>query len=245
MAFSSWRGIVGLVHPTLRPGSTEEFCRLCPEGIGVLPLFNNIRRGTREEFQEVMAGYESNVALLAEQGCDVIHPGGAPPFMVLGVDGERKLIDKWEKKYKVPMFTSGQNHIAALKALKVKSIVGASYFPGELNKTFARYFEDGGFKVRSLEGMDVEFNKVQELAGEQVYAYIKRQYLSTKGADAIYMLGSGWRTLNIIEMLEKDLDVPVVHPMPARVWEVQKRLHINEPRTGYGTLLAKLPKLPH
>mgnify|MGYP006144523517 CR=1 FL=1 len=31
-----------------------------------------------------------------------------------------------------------------------------------------------------------------------------------KGADAIYMLGSGWRTLHIIDLLEKDLGVPVV-----------------------------------
>lgn len=244
MTFSSWRGIVGMIQPTLRPGSTEEFCRLIPEGVGILPLFNNIRSGTREEFKEVMAGYEANIAILAEQGCDVIHPGGAPPFMVLGLDGERKLLDKWEKKYKVPLFTSGTNHIAAFKALKIKSIVGVSYFPGEMNRTFQRYFEDAGFKVRAMEGMDVPFNKVQELAGEQVYAWIKRQYLATKGADAIYMLGSGWRTLHIIEMLERDLDVPVIHPVPARIWEVQKRLYINEPRAGYGHLLATLPKLP-
>ena len=50
MAFSSWRGMAGIIHPTLRPGPLEEFIRLLPEGIGVLPLFANIRRGTREEF---------------------------------------------------------------------------------------------------------------------------------------------------------------------------------------------------
>jgi maleate isomerase len=62
-----------------------------------------------------------------------------------------------------------------------------------------------------------------------------------KGADAIYMLGSGWRTLDIIETLEQDLQVPVVHPVTARVWEIQKRLHVREPRSGFGHLLAALP----
>lgn len=242
MQFSSWRGIVGIIHPTLRPGATEEFCRLCPEGIGILPLFNNIRKGTREEFKEQMETYEANIALLAEQGCDVIHPNGAPPFMVLGLDGERKILDKWEKKYKVPLFTSGTNHIAALKALKAKSIVGATYFSGEINQTYAKYFEDAGFNVKCMAGMEVPFNKVQELSGEQVYAHIKKHFLQAKGADAVYMLGSGWRTLHILDMLEKDLGVPVVHPVPARVWEVQQRLHVNEPRQGFGTLLATLPK---
>jgi maleate isomerase len=74
--------------------------------------------------------------------------------------------------------------------------------------------------------------------------HIKKHFLKAKGADAIYMMGTGWRTLPIIETLERDLDVPVVHPVPARVWETQKRLHINEPRGGFGQLLARLPKLP-
>jgi maleate cis-trans isomerase len=59
-----------------------------------------------------------------------------------------------------------------------------------------------------------------------------------------YMLGSGWRTIGIIDLLEKDLGVPVVHAVTARVWEFQKRLHVNEKRTGYGYLLEALPPLP-
>ena len=95
-----------------------------------------------------------------------------------------------------------------------------------------------------MEGVETPFNKVQELSGEQVYAHIKKHFLAQKGADAIYMLGSGWRTLHIIDMLEKDLGVPVVHPVTARVWEFQKRLHVNEKRTGFGSLLADLPPMP-
>lgn len=244
MAFSAWRGIAGIIHPTLRPGALEEFIRLLPEGIGVLPLFTNITRGTRDEFATVMGAYEQQIALLAEQDCDAIHPNGAPPFMVLGLKGEAELVAGWEKKYKTPIFTAGQNHITALRALKAKSIVGATYFPGEINNTFARYFTDAGFNVKCMEGVETPFNKVQELSGEQVYAHIKKHFLAQKGADAIYMLGSGWRTLHIVDLLEKDLGVPVVHPVTARVWEFQKRLYVNEPRTGYGHLLEHLPALP-
>ncbi len=80
MAFSSWRGIVGVIKPTMRPGGVEDMIRLLPEGIGVIPLFNNITRGDRAEFKEVMKDYDEKVAILAEQGCDLIHPEGAPPF---------------------------------------------------------------------------------------------------------------------------------------------------------------------
>ena len=58
MSFSSWRGVVGMVNPTMRPGMTEEVCRLLPEGIGLIPLFLNISRGTEDEFETMMPHYE-------------------------------------------------------------------------------------------------------------------------------------------------------------------------------------------
>ena len=56
MAFSSWRGIIGIIKPTMRPGGLEDMIRILPEGIGVIPLFNNITRGDRTEFKEVSVG---------------------------------------------------------------------------------------------------------------------------------------------------------------------------------------------
>jgi maleate isomerase len=181
------------------------------------------------------------VAVLAGCGCDLIHPHGAPPFMVLGRKREAEIVKTWEKKYRTPIMSVAQNHVNALNTLKAKTIIGATYFPPKLNAIFTKYFHDAGFTVRGMEGVDVAFDKVQELSSHQVYAHIKRNFLKAKGADAIYMLGSGWRTLDIIATLEQDLQVPVVHPVTARVWEIQKRLHVREPRQGFGHLLAALP----
>jgi maleate isomerase len=241
MAFSSRLGVVGLVNPTMRPGPTEELIRLLPEGIGVIPLFLNIREGTNAEFKRIVKSYEPQVALLAEQKCDLIHLIGAPPFMVLGRDAETKLIAAWRRKYRTPIFTVAQNHVAALKALSAKSIVGATYFPPNLNAIFAKYMRDAGFTVRGMDGVKVLFNKVQELPAKKIQAHIERSFRKHKGADAIYMLGSGWRTLNIIAALEQNLGVPVVHPVTARAWEIMKRLKVRQPVAGYGRLLEDMP----
>jgi maleate cis-trans isomerase len=241
MSFSSWRGLVGMINPTMRPGVTEEVIRLLPEGIGLIPLFLDIRRGTQDEFLGMMPAYEEKIAVLTKQGCDLIHPVGAPPFMVQGLEAETRLVADWEKKYQTTIFTVAQNHVAALKALNAKSIVGATYFPATLNEIFAKYFRDAGFIVRGMDGIDVPFNEVQNLSSQQVYAHIKRNFLKHQGADAIYMLGSGWRTLDIIALLEQDLQVPVVHPVTARVWEIQKRLHVRQPVSGFGHMLEALP----
>ena len=240
MTFSSWRGVVGMINPTLRPGVTEEVIRLLPEGIGLIPLFLNIRRGTEDEFETMMPAYEELVAVLAEHGCDLIHPHGAPPYDTgpqarssdrQGVGKEIQDADheRGAESRERAQDAKGQNHHRR------------HLFPPNLDAVFAKYFRDAGFTVRGMEGIDVPFDQVQELSSHQVYAHIKRNFLKARGADAIYMLGSGWRTLDIIQVLEQDLQVPVVHPVTARVWEIQKRLHVREPRQGFGHLLAALP----
>jgi len=225
----------------MRPGSLEEFIRLLPEGIGVIPLFVGVRRGTEDEFREVIAAYESKVAELTEHKVDLIHPEGAPPFMVHGYKGEEKIVKDWEKKYKVPIVTAGMTQVEALRALKVKKVLGVTYFTGKINDTFSRYFIEAGFDVLGMEGISVAFEDVGKLSSQEVYAHTHKAFLQHRGADAIYMLGSGWRTLDIIHLLEEDLQVPVVHPVPARVWAIQKRLHVRQPIKGYGRLLEEMP----
>ena len=65
--------------------------------------------------------------------------------MLLGYEGEREIINSWEKKYGVQMFTSGQNHVRALRTMGIKKFVGASYFPEKMNAIFARYFSRSRF----------------------------------------------------------------------------------------------------
>jgi hypothetical protein len=92
--------------------------RLLPLGIGIVPVYLNFTEGTRQEMQNSYANYEKNVAYLASQHCDTISIEGAPPFMILGPDGEAKFVDGWRQKYKTDMFTSSQNQVNVLRAMK-------------------------------------------------------------------------------------------------------------------------------
>jgi len=53
MAFTMWRGVVGLVRPTRRPGAIEELIRMLPEGIGVLPFMLMMGTKKNENFKPV------------------------------------------------------------------------------------------------------------------------------------------------------------------------------------------------
>jgi maleate isomerase len=241
VVFASWRGVVGVVKPTHRPGSLEEFIRLMPEGIGVVPVYLNFRRGTEDEFRAALSAVEEKVAELANEGVDLIHPEGAPPFMVHGYKGEAKIIREWEVKYKTPMVTAAQSQVEALRALNIRKFIGVTYFVGSVNDITSRYFQDAGFEVLGMEGMSVAVEDVGRLASQEIYAHTRKAFLQNPGAEGIYLLGTGWRCLDIIHLLEEDLQVPVIHPVPARVWSIQKRLHVRQPVKGFGRLLEEMP----
>ena len=241
MAYTSWRGVVGCVKPTMRPGGIEELIRILPEGVCLLPLFLDIRKGTIDEFKRAIEPYEPLVARLAEAKVDLIHPEGAPPFQLLGYQGEANVLKKWEDKYGIPMFTSGSNHVRALRALGVKKFVGCTYFVGPINDIFTKYFEEAGFEVLGMEGLDVPFADVGQLSPYEVYSHVKKAFLRRPGADGLYLLGSGWRVMEVIQMLEEDLGVPVIHPITARSWEIQRRFNVRQPINGFGQLLSEMP----
>jgi maleate isomerase len=241
MLFHSWRGVVGVIKPTYRPGSLEEFIRLLPEGIGVVPLFLGIKSGTEAEFMAAMDPIKAKVAELAKLGVDIIHPEGAPPFMLRGYRGEAEIIKEMEEKYGKPVFTSGTSQVEALQALGVKKLLGITYFVGDINKKYSSYFSEAGFEVLGMEGISVPFADVGRLSSQEVYAFVKEEFFKHPGADGIYLLGTAWRCLDMVQVLEQDLQVPVVHPVPARVWATQKRLHVRQPVKGYGRLLEEMP----
>jgi maleate isomerase len=240
MSFTLWRGVVGMVRPTRRPGTLEELIRILPEGIGVVPLLLNFKAGSNAEFLDSIPLYERFAAELAEQGVDVIMLTGAPPFMLLGPEDEAKLTDEWEKKFKTPIVTDPQMQVAALRAMKIKKFIGASYSALQ-NKIVLDYMIQAGFEALSMEPIDVPFDRVAQISVETLYAHVKRLYRRHPDADGVYIQGGGWQTARVIELLEQDLGIPVVHATICEAWQIHKRLHVRQTKPGYGRLLAELP----
>ena len=240
---STHRGIVGDIKPRATDSSLVDMIKLLPEGIGVIPVYLNLTRGSREEYGSSYATYEKHIAYLASQKCNVIAIEGAPPFMLLGPAREAEMVDGWKRKYNTDMFTSSQNQVNAFKALKARRILGITSGSGgpAMDTVYARYFEDSGIGVVAMEGMGVEFKSIPDVPPATIASFIKKAYAEHERADAVYILGSSLEALPLIAPLERELGVPIVQAVAARIWEIQKRLGVHEPIKGYGRLLETLP----
>jgi maleate isomerase len=214
--------------------------RILPEGIGIVPLLLNFKTGSSAEFAKAIPQYEQFVAELAEQGVDLIIVAGAPPFMLLGYEGEDKLIREWENKYKTQIVTDPQMQVAGLRAMKIKRFIGASYSALQ-NRIVLDYMAQAGLESVAMEPIDVPFDRVAQISTEMLYAHVKSLFRTHPGADGIYIQGGGWQTARVVEMLEQDLQVPVVHATVCQAWQIHKRLRVRETAPGYGRLLTELP----
>jgi maleate cis-trans isomerase len=240
MSFTLWRGVVGMVRPTRRPGTLEELIRILPEGIGIVPLLLNFKAGSKDEFLNSIPLYERFASELAEQGVDMIMLSGAPPFMLLGQEKEASLTKAWTKKFKTPVLTDPQMQVAALRTMKIKTFIGASYSALQ-NEIVLDYMTTAGFKALSMEPIDVPFDQVAQISVETLYAHVKRLYRQHRNADGVYIQGGGWQTARVVELLEKDLGIPVVHATICQAWQIHKHLDVRETKPGYGRLLSELP----
>ena len=241
----SWRGVVGVIKPTYRPGSLEEFIRLLPEGIGVIPKFVGVSEGLESEFVDGFAAAEKMIAELAEMKVDLIHPEGAPLFVQKGYGPSERIVKELEKKYSTPVVTTGMVLVEAARALGIKNLlVISSYDDGNSSGRLAKYssyFSDAGFHVPAVEGFPVAFADIGSVSPYEAYAFARKLYFKYPGSDGICLIGSGWRVLDVVPLLEQDLQIPVVCAVAARVWAIEKRLHVRQPVKGRGILLETMP----
>lgn len=86
----------------------------------------------------------------------------------------------------------------------------------------------------------IAFQDVQDVSPDVVYSFIHRNFIKYSGVDCTYMLGSQLGVLSIIKPLEQDLEVPVLYPECARVWEIQKRPRVRQKLQDHGQLRATL-----
>src|SRR5262249_4318981 len=162
----------------------------------------------------------------------MIHPEGTPPFMLHRYAGEQKIVKAWEDKYGIPVFTSGMNQIRAMKALGARRIVGAGY-DSITGPIVEDYFRDAGFDVVAIEKVKATWEEVGLLTNDQMVDMMIDVFRRNPGGQVMYLQGSKWPSLDVVDQLEQEIGIPVVQAVAARAWEIQLRFGMKRPVAGY------------
>lgn len=232
---------VGVIKPVNESVSHAQLESIMPAGVAFESVHLGVQYRSVAEFREVMAVYEKRVPEMAARGVDLLHPEGAPPFMLEGLAGERARIAAWEEQFQIPVFTTGMTQLAAMDALGIRKFVGVTPFSGELADVFRNYFEEAGLEVQAMTTPVPPPDSIYDYPADQILGLVTAAFKAHgDGAEALYLLGSDWPVFDIVDELEAAIGVPVLHPVPVRCWFIQKKLGLNQPVKGYGRLLAEM-----
>jgi maleate cis-trans isomerase len=101
-----------------------------------------------------------------------------------------------------------------------------------MNELLAKFLEHFGFKIVSQKGLNVECPAF--LPPESAYQVASEA--DCKEADGMVISCTNFRSMEVIERLEKDLGKPVVSSNTASMWKLLQLAGIQKRITGAGRL---------
>ncbi|MBI4329815.1 MAG: hypothetical protein HY673_00870 [Chloroflexi bacterium] len=236
-----WRGVFGWICPSIPSSSWFlELQPVLPEGIDIKISTLDITVLTDEEVERALARVDSAAVRLAAIGATFISVLGIMPFMK-GFGFDKEIIRRVEEVARVRVTTDPTASVAALQALDLKKVVMVSPMAHEVDRRTKVFFEDSGFEIIHVKSLNLINNKdIHLLPRSTAYTVARQAFKEAPQAQGIYMACGAWCPPWVIDRLERDLGVPVLHSRQVVTWAGLKSLHVKERVKGWGRLFETL-----
>jgi maleate isomerase len=241
-----WRGKIGLLVPSTNFTVEMEFHNAIPEGVSV--------HTARCVLRDTAVTEEDRIQAIIDMGEDVLSAAqrvaGVRPKVIAwactagsfmkGIGHDMELITEVERGTGIKALTTSTAGVDALKALEVRKVAVATPYIQKIYEEERLFLEQSisDLQVTKITGLGIikGFDKGNL---EPNSAYMAAKEIDSSKADAIFISCTAWRTLEIIETLESDVEKPVITSNQATLWACLKVLGIHGIK-GYGKLMELL-----
>jgi maleate isomerase len=148
---------------------------------------------------------------------------------------DRALAAKITAATGIPGATSSAAVADALTALGARRVSVASPYATWLNARLKTYLEAAGFEVVAIEGLGTEAHAA--VTRERIVALAHA--VMRAETEAVFISCSNFRTLEIVESLERELGRPVVTSNASSLWKMLRLLGDRRALAGAGSLFVK------
>ncbi len=231
-----WRARIGLIIPSSNTTMEPEFWKMAPEGVSIHSARMRLIEVTPEALSEMHKDLMHAAQLLSDTNVDIIVFGCTSGSFLEGLGFDKQISDEIKSNVGVEAITTSTAVIDALKELELRKIVLATPYIEEINKKEVKFLEDNGIKVLKYKGLGILKNtEIGAQTPDVAYRLAKEVYVSE--ADGVFISCTNFRTIEILDVLEQDLGVPVISSNQATMWKTLKTLGIREKYESFGTLL--------
>lgn len=232
-----WRARVGVLLPAANSVIEPELYQMAPKGVTF--HFARMTRSSKEISVAGLSQYGAQVEPLSEAlanaKVDVFLFGCTVGSMVHGMGFDEEIVGRILKKTGKPAVTTAMAVAEAMKHLGMKKLSVITPYVDEINEKEIEFLRGCGFEVLNLRALGLLSGGIENVSPHEIYRFA-RESLKAE-ADGLFISCAALRTLDILEMLERDIGKPVVASIPASLWLVLRKLGIHDPINGYGQLM--------
>ena len=235
-----WRARIGILVPASDTTCENEFRKMAPVGVSIhVSRMTFPGANTPEALSKLIDEAERAAELLVPASVDAIAFCCTSGSFIKGPGYDQEIIKRIKRVFQGIVTTTTTSVIEAFKTLDVKRVAVASPYIEEVNQALKRFLESIGIEVISIKGLGlVKDVEVGRLSPEIAYSLAKN--VDRPEAQAIFISCTNFRSLEVIDILEKDLRKPVITSNQATMWNLLRLLGIRESIKKYGKLFTLL-----
>ena len=196
-----------------------------------IECYNPLSKENLIKMSEKVTDVTKNI--LPDENIDCVVYGCTSGTIAVGHDTIERKVKEVKPRAKVT--TPSTAAIKALKKLNIKKLAIFTPYSKKLNDEIIDYFSSQGFDIVANIYLDiaadydigkVDQNKLFEILSE----------IDHNQAQALFVSCTSLPVLNIIEKLEKKLNMIVLSSNQALIWETLEKINENNSVTGFGSL---------
>ena len=235
-----WRAKIGLITP-MSENAEHAFHIYAPEGVSFASMKINFPGPTPEGLKILTDQLEETAAKYNGYDVDLVVFGCTSGSCIQGFGWDQECIRRIERASGAPGLTTSTAVLEAMKALGTKNVAVLTPYPEDTNEAERKFLEDNGFHVTNIVGMDVSHIRVGKRkmeATDEDFLYRNSLAMDLKGADTFFLSCMGLTTMEIIDELEKALQVPVITSHQATLWSSLRHCRVGAKLSGLGKLFT-------
>jgi maleate isomerase len=235
-----WRARLGFLVPPGNPTVEAEMMALAPAGVSL--HFHRMAAGggvpgaldnQDERTRTMIDGLDASVALLAMVKPGIIVIAHTATSYHLGRAREAELLARLSEASGTRVVTAFGSVIAALERLGVRRVALGAPYSAETTAQGRAHLEAHGFTVVKSQNLPGVANIYDETAER---AYGLARLVDRPEAEVVFLSGTGMPTLPVLELLEQDLQKPVLSSASAMMWHALRSCGVHQPIPGFGRL---------
>jgi maleate isomerase len=229
---ANWERKLGVIVPSWNTVMEYEMQRMSCGAMSVHAERIRHTADTEENLVWMSTQAPAAAELLSHARVDAICYGCTGSGLLKSPQEDAAFAAELEAHTRVPTVTSSSAIVDALRALKVKRLSIASPYEPWMNEKLRIYIEAAGFEILAMKGLGTQAHST--VGAERIMELVSEVHRPQ--AEAIVISCSNFRTLDLIEALEKKYGKPVVTSNQAAMWKTLRRIGDRRAIAGAGRL---------